>query len=475
VGDVVDAGTGVRVVLVSTYDLGHQPFGLASPAAWLRAAGHHVTCVDVSVRPWDAAAVAAADLIAFFVPMHTATRMTCELIPRARRENPAAHLCAYGLYAPVNADLLRGLGVGTLLGGEFEASLTALADGLARDRRAVELPMISLDRLRFRAPDRSDLPPLDAYASLQVPDEADRVVGYTEATRGCKHVCRHCPVVPVYGGKFRVVDAAVVVEDVDRQVDAGARHITFGDPDFLNGPRHAMAVVEQLHARHPGVSYDVTIKVEHLLAHRDLLPALSATGCLMITSAVEAFDERILQLFDKGHTRADVATAVELLRSAGIVLNPTFVAFTPWTSRSVYTDFLVTLHDLGLVGNVSPVQLAIRLLITARSRLLELDEVGGLLSGFDADGLCHRWAHPDPDMDALQDSVFAIVENAADGGSGRAEAFAGVCEVTARTLGGAAARRLDALGEVPVVEVPALSEPWYCCAEPVRRHLEPLL
>ena len=81
-------------------------------------------------------------------------------------------------------------------------------------------------------------------------------------------------------------------------------HITFGDPDFFNGPTHALRIVEALHAAHPALTYDVTIKVEHLLQHRDLLPRLRDTGCLFVTSAVESLDDRVLAILDKGHTRA---------------------------------------------------------------------------------------------------------------------------------------------------------------------------
>ncbi len=78
---------------------------------------------------------------------------------------------------------------------------------------------------------------------------------------------------PIYNGQFRIVQPDVVLADVDAQVAAGAEHITFGDPDFFNGPTHAMRVVDALHAAHPQVTYDVTIKVEHLLQHRDAAAA----------------------------------------------------------------------------------------------------------------------------------------------------------------------------------------------------------
>ena len=76
----------------------------------------------------------------------------------------------------------------------------------------------------------------------------------------------------------------------------------------------------------------MTIKIEHLLKHRDLLPRLKTTGCLFVISAVESINDRVLELLDKGHTRADFVEAVRLTRDAGLTLTPTFVTFTPWTT-----------------------------------------------------------------------------------------------------------------------------------------------
>ena len=121
----------MNIVLISTYELGRQPFGLASPAAWLRKRGHRVACFDLARQSLDSAVVQAAKLIAIYLPMHTATRLAAKLIPSLRAQRPEAHLCCYGLYAPMNEDYLKSLGVSTILGGEFEAGLEHLAARLA--------------------------------------------------------------------------------------------------------------------------------------------------------------------------------------------------------------------------------------------------------------------------------------------------------------------------------------------------------
>src|SRR5215211_5735016 len=98
-------------LLISTYEMGRQPFGLASAAAWLRADGVTVTAIDASKEPIAEPCLASAELVGFHLPMHTATRLAAPMIVKARRVNPSARICAFGLYAPLNADWLRSLGV----------------------------------------------------------------------------------------------------------------------------------------------------------------------------------------------------------------------------------------------------------------------------------------------------------------------------------------------------------------------------
>lgn len=449
----------VRVLLISTYEMGRQPFGLASPAAWLRAEDHQVTLADLSRSTLPLDAVREADLIGFFLPMHTATRLLSPVVEKVRATNLQAHLCAFGLYAPLNETFLRSAGIASILGGEFEQQLTDLARRIAggeRFRPTGALPSDALPRMKFLPPDRSDLPPLNSYAQVILDSGESRVAGYTEASRGCKHLCRHCPIVPVYSGRFRVVQREVVLEDIRRQVTAGAEHITFGDPDFFNGPAHAMALVEALHRQWPALTYDVTIKIEHVLQHRSLLPALKATGCLFITSAVESFDDAVLEKLAKGHTYAGFRQALDLTRAAGLPLSSTFIPFTPWTTRESYRRFLRELAELGLVRQVAPIQLAIRLLIPERSLLLELPEIRENVQPFDTRALCFPWRCPDPAVDALQKSIHWLVHRKYSIGASREAVFQAICD-----LAGCGPFDHQA-PQIARAAIPYLTEPWYC-------------
>jgi radical SAM superfamily enzyme YgiQ (UPF0313 family) len=463
----------MNIVLISTYELGRQPFGLVSPAAWLRKRGHAVTCFDLTRQSLDESAIREAALIAIYLPMHTATRLATQLIPSLRQQNPGAHLCCYGLYAPMNAEYLRMLGIATLLGGEFEKGLVDLAERLGAGgddaNRAQLEPLVSLERLQFEVPDRAGLPALEKYAHLVIPGDGYRVVGSTEASRGCKHLCRHCPIVPVYKGVFRIVRREVVLEDIRQQVARGAQHISFGDPDFFNGIRHAMDLIEAFHNESPRITYDVTIKIEHLRKYQEHVPRLRDTGCLFVISAVESVDDKILALLDKGHTREDFLHVARTFRSLGMTLHPTFVPLTPWTTMEGYLDLLHVLAAEELVENVAPIQLGIRLLIPEGSRLLELEEVRRMVGAFDAKSLVYPWRNVDPRLDELSEAVQAIAAESDRRKETRSAAFERIW-LAAHEIAGVPAPRLH-VNKTSHVPVPFLSEPWYCCAEPTHDQL----
>ena len=429
-----------------------------------------MSCVDLTLQKLDCDALREADLVALHVGMHTATRIAAEAVPRILRLAPKAHVCVYGLYAPMNEALLRGLGVGTVLGGEFEPALLSLCERLQRDAGpAVQsAPVVSLAKIPFLVPKRDLLPSLQRYAHLVMPDGSTRVAGFAEGSRGCKHLCRHCPVVPVYQGAFRVVPADVVMDDVRQQVAAGATHISFGDPDFFNGSTHGMKIARALHAAFPEVTFDATIKIQHLIDHAGLLPELRACGCLFITSAVEAVDDDILQRLAKNHASRDFDRAVALARAADIALAPTFVAFTPWTRLEGYLALLERLVELQLVESVPPVQLSIRLLVPEGSWLLRLPDFRETLKAFDPQLLGYPWLHPDPRMDRLQREVQDLVARCEGEGIARRDAFSAIWRMAHEAAGRDAPRLPDDLG----APIPRLSEPWYCCAEPTDAQLQ---
>ncbi len=498
------------MLLVSTYELGHQPLGLAVPAGALLTAGHDVRCADLSIEPLDPGDVAWADALAVSVPMHTATRLARQVIGVVRGLRPDLPVALYGLYATVG-----GATVDLAVAGEYVPELVAWADRLdhpdaataATTRGAtagfpppVDLQMIPgagavaastpggtavaagapagtvivrLGRHRQPAPARNLLPPLERYAHVLVGDER-RVAGYVEASHGCAHRCRHCPVPVVYDGRTRLVDIPSLLADVDQLVQMGARHITFGDPDFLNGPHHARRTVHAVHGAFPDLTFDATVKVEHVLQHRSAWPDMAEAGFLFVTTAVESADDRVLLRLHKGHTVADAVEAIGVLRSAGIEPRPTFVPFTPWTDASGVAALLDLIARCDLAGNVDPVQLGIRLLLPPGSLLLDEPDLKESLDGYDDHTLGWQWHSTDERLDTLAGELAALAEEAENAAWPAATAHLAARRLVADRL------RLPSLLTVPAVDPavasrlapearPRLSEAWFCCAEPTGR------
>jgi len=421
-----------------------------------------------SLAPW---AVAAAGIAAISVTMHTAMRLGAQALERIRDINPACRVLLYGLYATLNAEALFARGADFIIGGGCEEPLVRLATDLDRggSGRGIDGVNVApaaagagppaapwLRRIEFAVPRRASLPPLDRYALL-LHHGATRLAGQTEASRGCLHFCRHCPIPPVYGGRFFVVPREVVLADIRNQVSAGATHLTFGDPDFLNGPGHSLAILRAARAEFPALTFDFTAKIEHLLKHRHLLPEMSRLGCLFVVSAVESIDDRVLAILDKGHTRADVEEAIELTRSAGLTLRPSLVPFTPWTGLDDYLDLLAFIERHDLVDHLDPVQLVIRLLLPPGSLLLHHKEMRPHLGALDSGRFTYDWRHPDARMDLLHRELSGLVEKAALDGEDPRLTFD-------RIVARAAARPLRTRS--PIVRdkgrPPRLTEPWFC-------------
>ena len=457
------------ILLVACYELGHQPLAVAWPAAFLERAGYRPAVMDVSVEPVDGEKLRRARLIAVSVPMHTALRLGLEVAAQARSVNASAHVCFFGLYATLNADFLFVRGVDSVIGGEAEAPLLSLVDALERGDtgsrpgvgRAGRPAAPHLQRLDFPVPSRAGLPSIKKYAHLER-DGRMELVAYAEATRGCLHRCRHCPIPPIYRGRFFAVPRDVVLADVRQQVEAGARHVSFGDPDFLNGPTHALAVARNLHAEWPDVTFDFTAKIEHLLRHRRHLPALREAGCLFIVSAAESLSDTVLAHLEKGHTREDISVALTLTRAAGIALRPTWVAFTPWTTLDDHRAWLDYLESEALIDAVDPVQYGLRLLVPPGSLLLESASLHASLDALEQETLSYRWTHPDPRMDTLQAETAQVVSRAVE-----EKADAPVIFDRVRALAAAAA---GVPTPAPVASgmskdrrrPPRLTEAWFC-------------
>jgi radical SAM superfamily enzyme YgiQ (UPF0313 family) len=530
----------MRVQLVSTYELGHQPLQLASAAAWLRNAGYDVACLDLAIQTLDISLMAQADAIAISVPMHTASRLALRLVGQLRTAGIETPIALYGLYANVasySADNLTTAGaaasVDAFLSGEYHPALAGWVDEVAKgmygskSRQGVVTsggpgahvdgshhpstpgsnPMeggitgqtrkrqVSLDIKRHDSlvPDRDGLAPLERYARLRIGDE-ERLAGYVETTRGCSHRCLHCPVPAVYDGRIRKVGADTVLADIEHLVDAGAGHITFGDPDFLNAPGYAMEIVRELHAAFTHLTFDATIKVEHIVKYPMLFPRLAQAGCLFVVSAFESASDVILGKLMKGHTYKDMEAAITILRSCSIEPRVSLVPFTPWTTPDDIIDLLDMAAVFDLIPNIDTVQWSIRLLVPPGSLLLGTPANSDVFGTLDAEHLSHTWQSAYPVLDDLQMELDNLASKAALQGIDATSAYTLIRERaldmlytshmtyianpspgTEKVANTGRWRNIAKGIPLPAAHLrspilaemrPKLTEAWFCCAEP---------
>lgn len=457
------------ILLVSCYELGHQPAGMAMPLGFLRRAGLSAETMDVSVEGFNPEKIRNARFIGVSVPMHTALRLGLRVAQEARKLNPECHICFYGLYAVLNREYLLKSVADSVIGGEFDEALGKLikavdegaeieADGVSTPKRPSE-PV--LRRIDFTVPERASLVPLEHYAKLEYNDE-ERLAGYVEATRGCLHHCTHCPIPPVYGGRFFAVPGDIVLEDIRRLVALGARHITFGDPDFLNGPSHSIRLTRAMHEEFPDLTFDFTAKVEHILKHRSLIPEFTRTGCVFAVSAVESLSDTVLERLEKGHSRDDVFEALGILREAGITMRPSFVPFTPWTSLDDYIDILEFVESQGLLDQIDPVQYSIRLLVPPGSILLSREETREWLGPLNEEAFSYEWKHSDQRIDFLHRQVSEVVERAAVKNLDSRETFYRIRELAYGARGDELPTEKNRPYEPLTLRPPRLTEAWFC-------------
>jgi radical SAM superfamily enzyme YgiQ (UPF0313 family) len=455
-----------RVLLLSGYEMGRQPLGIASPAAVCRRHGIETLCHDLSLEPLDTDELLrfqpAIALIS--TPMHASLRVGRQAAQLLRKEFPELLIVFHGFYAEMQqASLFTDSVADATYAGESEGVLAALLGASSQaDLRSIEglsLPgrpgTIPLQRQPIDPPDRTDLPSLERYARFENGQGGSRLVASIETTRGCKYMCRHCPIPPVYNGHFVAIDRDTILADIANVIEDGAQHLSFADADFLNGPTHALRVVRELHRRWPELTFDFTAKIEHLKRHADLLPELVACGARFVVSAVESLSPRVLDILDKGHMPDDVFAVSKDCRRIGLTLRPTFVAFTPWTTWQDYGDLLHWIAREDLVDHVDPVQWTIRLLVPEGSKLADHEAWLAHRGACEPENFGWSWKHPDPRMDRLQKKLERLVADGVSAGRTPHEIFP---DITSAWGTGVPVRT----SPPPTMRAPRITEPWFC-------------
>ena len=438
----------MKILLTSFYDLGKQPKIIAEIVDRYNSSEIDFDFFDFSVEDQNID-LENYDVLGIYAPMHTATILSIEYIKDKKLPNK---MFTFGLYGSVLED--------------FNSSIRYIKD-IESDELALFLEINDDHQfsLKNNIPNRQIFPDISNYAHL-VDGSNNLIAGSVETTYGCKHSCTHCPVPISFNGSFKTYSLEKIVSDVENQVKQGAKHISFNDPDFFNGPIHALKILESLNEKFPSITYDSTIKVEHIIKYKKYFKELSSLNMVFVISAFETTNDLVLSILEKNHTSHDLNNSIEISQDFGIDIRPTWMPFSPWTELKDLSNIVKLIEKYELRETVDPIQLTIKLLIPKHSLIIKKPEINKYLGNYEKNSLSFKWKYENNDVEKLQSSLFDFILNNSELDDHKQ--YLGMVNIIEKCTD----TKLLTNSSYDFKNVPKLSETWFCCAEPSKIQLD---
>ena len=438
----------MKILLTSFYDLGKQPKIIAEIVDRYNSSEIDFDFFDFSVEDQNID-LENYDVLGIYAPMHTATILSIEYIKDKKLPNK---MFTFGLYGSVLED--------------FNSSIRYIKD-IESDELSLFLEINDDHQfsLKNNIPNRQIFPDISNYAHL-VDGSNNLIAGSVETTYGCKHSCTHCPVPISFNGSFKTYSLEKIVSDVKNQVNQGAKHISFNDPDFFNGPIHALKILESLNEKFPSITYDSTIKVEHIIKYKKYFKELSSLNMVFVISAFETTNDLVLSILEKNHTSHDLNNSIEISQDFGIDIRPTWMPFSPWTELNDLSNIVKLIEKYELRETVDPIQLTIKLLIPKHSLIIKKPEINKYLGNYEKNSLSFKWEYENNDVEKLQSSLFDFILNNSE--LDEHKQYLGMVNIIEKCTD----TKLLTNSSYDFKNVPKLSETWFCCAEPSKIQLE---
>ena len=438
----------MKILLTSFYDLGKQPKIIAEIVDRYNSAEIDFDFFDFSVEDQNKD-LENYDVLGIYAPMHTATILSIEYIKDKILPNK---MFTFGLYGSVLED--------------FNSSIRYIKD-IESDELALFLEINDDHQfsLKNNIPNRQIFPDISNYAHL-VDGSNNIIAGSVETTYGCKHSCTHCPVPISFNGTFKTYSLEKIISDVENQVNQGAKHISFNDPDFFNGPIHALKILESLNKKFPTITYDSTIKVEHIIKYKKYFKELSSLNMVFVISAFETTNDLVLSILEKNHTSNDLNTSIEISQDFGIDVRPTWMPFSPWTELNDLSNIVNLIEKYKLRETVDPIQLTIKLLIPKHSLIIKKPEINKYLGNYEKNSLSFKWEYENNDVEKLQSSLFDFILHNSE--LDEHKQYLGMVNIIEKFTD----TELLKNSTYDFKNVPKLSETWFCCAEPSKIQLD---
>jgi len=438
----------LKILLLSFYDLGKQPKIISELHKKLDNGSNQIDIVDYSIEEKNLT-LDNYDVLGIYASMHTASVLAEQYLRDRKLPNK---LFVFGLYANVFSEMFSN----------FQSIHSFDSDEL---ESLLEVQLNPNYSFKHSVPDRTILPSITDYSHI-VDGSNNLIAGSVETTYGCKHECTHCPVPIEFKGMFKTFGTEKIITDVTNQVEEGAKHISFNDPDFFNGPKHALKILQLLNEKHPSITYDSTIKVEHILKYPDYFQELKNLNMLFVISAFETTNDHVLNILQKNHSFNDLNKAVELSLENNIDIRPTWMPFSPWTEQNDLISIIKLIENYKLRETVDPIQLTIKLLVPKNSLILKRPEMKEYLLDYDPASFSYAWQYKFPNIDNIQNELFTYVLQHES--ENEYTQYLGLVDIleshTNETL-------LNSEKYSQRI-VPKLSETWFCCAEPNKIQLD---
>ena len=438
----------MKILLLSFYDLGKQPKIISELYKKLDNGSNQIDVVDYSIEEKNLT-LDNYDVLGIYASMHTASVLAEQYLRDRKLPNK---LFVFGLYANVFSEMFSN----------FQSIHSFDSDEL---ESLLEVQLNPNYSFKHSVPDRTILPSITDYSHI-VDGSNNLIAGSVETTYGCKHECTHCPVPIEFKGMFKTFGTEKIITDVTNQVEEGAKHISFNDPDFFNGPKHALKILQLLNEKHPSITYDSTIKVEHILKYPDYFQELKNLNMLFVISAFETTNDHVLNILQKNHSFNDLNKAVELSLENNIDIRPTWMPFSPWTEQNDLISIIKLIENYKLRETVDPIQLTIKLLVPKNSLILKRPEMKEYLLDYDPASFSYAWQYKFPNIDNIQNELFTYVLQHES--ENEYTQYLGLVDIleshTNETL-------LNSEKYSQRI-VPKLSETWFCCAEPNKIQLD---
>lgn len=394
----------MKILLISTDEVGFQPLGLACAKPYLSSLAE-VELVDISVM--QEPTCDNYDLIAFSIPTFGAIEQSIQLMTKFRNNGYSKPLICYNQYATVQPESFLLDDNCFIVMGEYETVLEELVNAYLEKKslNAIDFvysqenknPLKNLKRTKFLTPDRTSLPKLSNYAYKN-----GKLVGNIETMRGCAHGCTYCSVFAAYQKRVVKIPDEIILKDIDYVVQKGAEHITFIDADFFSTGKKGVRLIKQMHQKYPKLTFDITLRLDDVVRYREFFPALKKYGCIEITSAFEFPSDVVLKEFDKRITLQDMDEGLAILREVQIPIVPTFISYNPWANAEDMIEFGQYLNNTGLMSDIDDMQLKTRLLLYKGSPLLENKTIQKL--ALMDKGYHYEWKHIDQEVDQMYES-----------------------------------------------------------------------